>query len=727
MSARGKWLVVICLAGQAALLGGCSSGQSSPDAGVIVSCDAGCTDVQRCDPTQDPPVCTEICKPPKGCRPDEDNPLRAYGYPFEFEKCNTATAQCDPVTCADGGQCQAGETCINWGLGEFKQSAPCSCIPAGLLGADGVTRTTDSCAYEGKICDFDHAKRSGRCRMPLLGEPCVEAAGCDPAGAGADTGLECVDGACQQYCTDSSECRDSLAACVAGGNGAHDRHCMTNWCLDPSGVLSTHTDRSGYFQPCDSSGTGDGTCIPVVVESGGEYFDVGACLQAGSLAPGIDPQAVCDPSSGRHSADKTCIPGYYCQTADLDSASSAGAYRGFCRPMCNAGLQAVSVTSCPEGESCSDLSGLGESGVSDSVVAQARSGVCLDECDVFDPKCPLDPLGNPQACGPDYHLDAAGFCQSIVIEAPLDYGSWCDPYVGAVCADGLICAGSTTYPPSCNHLCDLDECPPNGRACAACTPNTCVPCTPDCEGRVCGEDPDGCGGTCQVGQGCLCGGEICSVATQEVCYQNACCAHGAHCAGKECGSDGCGGTCGSCPGSKVCQADGSCCIPNCVGNSCGDPDGCGGTCQGCPLGQVCYSGSCCTPNCESAKSCGDPDGCGGGCPGPCAQSGTICYENQCCKPSCFDHQCGPDGCGGKCGDGCDGAVCLSSGYCCTPNCDHRECGDNGCGGRCGTCPEGNICREDKEPESCPNVSCHALGPARNGAFVGACAPNVPPK
>lgn len=54
-----------------------------------------------------------------------------------------------------------------------------------------------------------------------------------------------------------------------------------------------------------------------------------------------------------------------------------------------------------------------------------------------------------------------------------------------------------------------------------------------------------------------------------------------NCAGKQCGTDGCGGFCGTlqgkCGGDKVCINNKCSCQPNCFGKICGD-DGCGGLC-----------------------------------------------------------------------------------------------------------------------------------------------------
>jgi len=66
-------------------------------------------------------------------------------------------------------------------------------------------------------------------------------------------------------------------------------------------------------------------------------------------------------------------------------------------------------------------------------------------------------------------------------------------------------------------------------------------CVPKCDGVYCGGS-DGCGGNCGV-----CGdGEACK---QGRCLPSPCTPQ---CDGKDCGDDGCGGQCGFCPGEKLC-------------------------------------------------------------------------------------------------------------------------------------------------------------------------------
>ena len=104
------------------------------------------------------------------------------------------------------------------------------------------------------------------------------------------------------------------------------------------------------------------------------------------------------------------------------------------------------------------------------------------------------------------------------------------------------------------------------------------------------------------------------------------------CSGKQCGSDGCGGTCGTCTSSQTCNTSDQCvtsCLPSCELKQCGN-DGCGGTCG------TCSAGLTCNPN------------------------------NQCvapCVPACSGKQCGGDTCGGSCGTCATGDACTTAGVC----------------------------------------------------------------
>jgi len=92
-----------------------------------------------------------------------------------------------------------------------------------------------------------------------------------------------------------------------------------------------------------------------------------------------------------------------------------------------------------------------------------------------------------------------------------------------------------------------------------------------------------------------------------------------NCEGKTCGDDGCGGVCGQCTDTQTCNASGVCeCTPiDCAGRECG-ANGCNGFCgtdaQGkCPTGKTCSTlGKCvstCQPNsCSGHGTCADSTG-----------------------------------------------------------------------------------------------------------------------
>jgi hypothetical protein len=66
-----------------------------------------------------------------------------------------------------------------------------------------------------------------------------------------------------------------------------------------------------------------------------------------------------------------------------------------------------------------------------------------------------------------------------------------------------------------------------------------------------------------------------------------------------------------------------------------------------------------------------------------------------CVPKCDGLYCGDDdGCGSDCGT-CDAGFACVEGRCepdpCAAQCSGRACGDDGCGGSCGTCAGGSLC------------------------------------
>ncbi|RJO68582.1 MAG: hypothetical protein C4523_07500 [Myxococcales bacterium] len=326
-----------------------------------------------------------------------------------------------------------------------------------------------------------------------------------------------------------------------------------------------------------------------------------------------------------------------------------------------------------------------------------------------------------------------------------------------------------------------------------CVDGECKGCVPNCEGKQCGDN--GCGGSCGVcnqpaAPECItpvtlrtynstgdCTTGICSYGHTDTqcefgCADGACTGCVVNCEGKECGSDGCGGNCGSCNQPPA---------PECIS---GDPDvlrvyNISGACDAgnCNYGFTdidcefeCAEGQCqqCAPNCEE-RQCG-PDGCGGFCgicnvppasecvsdttilvyeatgdcndvTGLCAYESNVvpcefgCTDGLCnnCTAACEGKECGPDGCGGNCAEGCELQVeacsvegtCLcvydpcealccpqgdvcTGGACCTPAGECPEAVE--CGGWTDSCGVAHVCDPCLNGYSCVDNSCECLSP-----------------
>ncbi|MBN2494259.1 MAG: hypothetical protein JXR96_06700, partial [Deltaproteobacteria bacterium] len=285
---------------------------------------------------------------------------------------------------------------------------------------------------------------------------------------------------------------------------------------------------------------------------------------------------------------------------------------------------------------------------------------------------------------------------------------------------------------------------------AACSSSIDVTCEPDCTGRECGPDPvcgEPCGtcgeeAICSDGQ-CVClhlaCGEACC-ALGQVCVDGACCTP--QCEGKCCGDDGCGGVCpGSCGTGQICNPSTCVCEDVCVPQTCADmgkdcdvwPDGCGGEvdCGDCGEMQTCREGVCeCTH-----EACGES----------CCGLGEVCHDGSCCAPGCVGRCCGEDGCGGTCADDCaltgqicNPDTCECTGTCVPMSCEDlgKECGvwSSGCAAPyptevdCGGCSQG-YCDEDGQCVEClGNADCsddqYCTGVETCSG--GVCVPGTPP-
>jgi MYXO-CTERM domain-containing protein len=366
-------------------------------------------------------------------------------------------------------------------------------------------------------------------------------------------------------------------------------------------------------------------------------------------------------------------------------------------------------------------------------------GICLDDGSCYTPKCDGKECGKDPAgfscgtCGNGTEcVDALGKCMALPNGCVTKDGPGCKNCGCEAC----VCE---VFPSCCTENWDI--------LCVAACQNDCnydcspCPAEPSCEGLECG---DYCGVNC----GKCAGGKVCS--------QFQCCSPS--CSGKECGSDGCGGICGTCPGTDEC-AGGSCvaCQPDCEGKECGG-DGCGGGCGQCAGGAQCMEQICVSESCvgscggQSPFECFCDDQCvkfGDCCEDVCSACPNICEDGcngvgwaGCCDGAtvkwCQDDELHEEDCGDKpsCGwnakDGyydCEttggadpsGEFPLACDEVCIPICFGKECGDDGCGEVCGNCAskwavctdQGQCCESSCADKVCGDDGC--------GGSCGACA------
>jgi hypothetical protein len=125
------------------------------------------------------------------------------------------------------------------------------------------------------------------------------------------------------------------------------------------------------------------------------------------------------------------------------------------------------------------------------------------------------------------------------------------------------------------------------------------------------------------------------------------------CDGRTCGDDGCEGTCGSCGNNEICDSGTCICIPDCApSNACG-ADGCGGSCGTCAPNPTCQGTQVTVTECRGGVCTPVTTNCG---------AGQVCFQNACCTkntpPTCRKQPVS-DGCGGT-----FPANCGANQFCC---------------------------------------------------------------
>jgi agmatine/peptidylarginine deiminase len=358
--------------------------------------------------------------------------------------------------------------------------------------------------------------------------------------------------------------------------------------------------------------------------------------------------------------------------------------------------------------------------LSDEIAQQSGTIHCVTRTVPTGSLTPWIPNGTCSG-GTCNNANAAGYNGECSATIPCEGPKWlCGCNNCAFCdGSGSSCEGNCGGEAPAGCFCD-SQCVQYNDCCDD-YQQQCV-CQPQCSGKQCGSN--GCGGscgTCAAGSTCNASGQCVATCTPQ-------------CGGKQCGSNGCGGSCGTCAAGSTCNASGQCvatCTPQCGGKQCGS-DGCGGSCGTCAAGSTCNaSGQCvATAGGSCVGKCGvqsGPNGCW--CDNQCAQYGDCCadYQQVCVVGTCEGN------CGGK-SDGacyCD-AQCTQSNDCCTdyqaecvcqPQCGGKQCGSNGCGGSCGTCAAGSTCNASGQCVAACTPQCGGKQCGSNGCggSCGTCA------
>ena len=566
----------------------------------------------------------------------------------------------------------------------------------------------------------------------------------------------------------SASATSTHAASSTGSSGscAHDE-CQAGAPL-VDGCSSCVTDVCAADEYC-CSGAWDDQCTLETEQVCG--INCGGPCDAASC-----PDGCCDATSG------ICVPSscqFYGVVCKGNPVDGGGPGTGTCATCDSDGCETCSDIQCtacvPDcaGKACGDYDGCGsrcEGSCDAGKFCSIALGICTDQCDAA--SC-------PGGC-----CDASGICQPGTVDEQCGaHGAACDacPGAGPACVaiggtppQGGLCQAcdSTTCIEGC---CSADghcltngadaTCGSYGAACADCTLQgsvcldwgssaTCAECSPDCEGKSCG-DSDGCGGACSaecaagtcvtnsasMPNGCYpcnpstCDGGCCSAEGKCVGggQQHSCGGNGVAC--MDCGDQACTADWSTFPPTQQCGACGSSCTPPLPGDYYCQSDGCGGICPGwnCVGGGTCqlmeggwtqctpvgfcipsmcngccdFSGNCHTGNLPT--SCGHDGYCV-----DCVTMGETCDTGTrtCdgCIPDCNGKWCGAgDGCGGVCEAPLAicyaGSTCGGGGACECPNANESLCYDGSttyvctdtqsnpddCGSCGATCPSGTAC------------------------------------
>lgn len=412
----------------------------TPDGGALQgACTGGCASHEVCDEATH--TCRDGCG---GC---------ATGQCVR-EGPDTFRCVASPVVTCGGQQCAPGQTACRDGA--------CSCLPSSMALAD-------TCAPLGRVCHevFNPVTRAGgTCEKPGYLEPCVSS---QSAAEACQAGLTCAGGllasglglcapACGAggTCSVDEVCDSDTNTCLPGALFMRDA-CIRGLPLEDGGTLFVDVPVPGACHPGARPDAGpDGTCHTVRLMLPDAVIDVRECRTPGPLPLNARCTPLARDESGRCEQGLECVP-------------TGVAGEGVCLQACN-GVTDAPTGGCPAGQRCANLSRRPD--------REIAMGVCLAACDVFgrDAGTTCAPLAGeggvltatacvptPAGGGTLVSATGEGLC---VLALPGSQGvdggegapcAETDPFRGAACQTGLVCARPhADAAPVCARPCDVE-------------------------------------------------------------------------------------------------------------------------------------------------------------------------------------------------------------------------------------------------------------------------------
>lgn len=423
------------------------------------ACSGGCAANQICD--LEARKCVDACG---GC-PNDATCVKVMEGVYE---CRSVVVTCN------GQVCEKGQVACLGGA--------CSCLSS-ARGSD------DSCKGEGKWCGgqlCEGPKRYYQCIPGSETAKCPTGHICDPV-FGADMAI------CVKDCNATNGVCDRGELCAGLDTGAgclpqglfRDQECNQDipttdggWLLVDGGTASTCGTgvdcqrltvpvsntcllKDGNGVITDQPGKGTGNCTYATFRFWNEgFYPFDTCRPPGQATEGQP----CKDDLSAGAVATQCATG-------LECAMTGGNDTGVCLRMCNANPPAPGFTpepSCNADEACVNLFRYTDPN-NNAVV-----GVCMKTCNVFNAmKNTCAPVGTQAtSCVPTeasgegiVTINGDGVCipQQTAIAQPGADCAQTDPFKGAACGDGQLCAAlSADEVATCTATCDLDCNPADG-------------------------------------------------------------------------------------------------------------------------------------------------------------------------------------------------------------------------------------------------------------------------